>query len=544
MQARQRYQPILKFSLSVLCWWGFFVSPSKAQNNSEPKVDFARDIQPILSHHCSDCHGPDEKSRKAELRLDVREVALSKKVIVPGNAKASKLIARIESADDAEQMPPADSKKPLNPRQKQLLKAWIEQGGKYSQHWAFVAPQLPAIPEVKNTKWSRNGIDPFVLHRLEREGMKPSLEADKATLLRRVTLDLTGLPPTLPELDHFLADQSPNAYKKVVDQLLSSPRYAERMALAWLDAARYADTNGFNNDEDRTQWPWRDWVIDAFQNNMPYDQFIVEQLAGDMLPNATLSQKTATGFHRNQVHNTEGGIIPEEYRVEYVADRVHTTATIFLGLSMQCAPATITSSIPSHRAVLPVFRLLQQPLRQAGRFFQFRRSGAFHSRAVQAATSPSRKAGTSAAERERQIQKYESDADASVSQWEKGLTSEEIQKLGKVGFLLHLPLDETKGDAVHAGDGSQRGTVRGKAKWTPGKIGGALDFDGNTFVEITQVPTFDSDAPFSIALWSYPTSKDGIALLSKMDDANAYRGYDVLLESGKIAVHRGPSLAR
>ncbi len=397
MQARQRYQPILKFSLSVLCWWGFFVSPSKAQNNSEPKVDFARDIQPILSHHCSACHGPDEKSRKAELRLDVREVALSKKVIVPGNAKASKLIARIESADDAEQMPPADSKKPLNPRQKQLLKAWIEQGGKYSQHWAFVAPQLPAIPEVKNTKWSRNGIDPFVLHRLEREGMKPSLEADKATLLRRVTLDLTGLPPTLPELDHFLADQSPNAYEKVVDQLLSSPRYAERMALAWLDAARYADTNGFNNDEDRTQWPWRDWVIDAFQNNMPYDQFIVEQLAGDLLPNATLSQKTATGFHRNQVHNTEGGIIPEEYRVEYVADRVHTTATIFLGLSMQCA-ALPRSQVRSHHTarVLPVFRLLQQPLRQAGRFFQFRRSGAFHSRAVQAATSPSRKAGTSA----------------------------------------------------------------------------------------------------------------------------------------------------
>jgi hypothetical protein len=205
------------------------------------------------------------------------------------------------------------------------------------QHWAFIPPRAPAMPQVRDATWARNEIDRFVLHRLEQEGVSPSPQADPATLLRRVTLDLTGLPPTPAELDAFLADHSAAAYEQVVDRLLASPRYGERMALAWLDAARYADTNGYNNDEDRTMWPWRDWVIDAFNRNMPYDRFIMEQLAGDLLSNATLSQKIATAFLRNQGHNTEGGIIQEEYRVEYVADRVHTTATVFLGLSMQCA---------------------------------------------------------------------------------------------------------------------------------------------------------------------------------------------------------------
>jgi hypothetical protein len=216
-------------------------------------------------------------------------------------------------------------------------KAAAEPANPKAQHWAFIPPRAPAVPHVRNASWCRNEIDRFVLHRLEQEGIAPSPQADRATLLRRVTLDLTGLPPTPAELDAFLADRSPQAYERVVDRLLASPRYGERMALAWLDAARYADTNGYNNDEDRTMWPWRDWVIDAFNRNMPYDQFIVEQIAGDLLPNATLSQKIATAFLRNQGHNTEGGIIQEEYRVEYVADRVHTTATVFLGLSMQCA---------------------------------------------------------------------------------------------------------------------------------------------------------------------------------------------------------------
>ncbi len=301
------------------------------------KVEFARDIRPILARHCWSCHGPDEATREAGLRLDIRELALAKKAFVPGDAAKSKLFARLHATKADAVMPPPESKKPLTDRQKQLLKDWIDQGADFAPHWAFRPPVRPAIPAVSNAAWVRNPVDAFVLKRLDRDGLKPSPEADKATLLRRVTLDLTGLPPTPADLAAFLADPSPTAYEKVVDRLLASPAYAERMAMGWLDAARFADTNGFNNDEDRTQWPWRDWVIDAFRKNMPFDQFLTEQLAGDLLPNPTLSQQVATAFLRNQTHNTEGGIIQEEYRVEYVADRVHTTATVFLGLSLGCA---------------------------------------------------------------------------------------------------------------------------------------------------------------------------------------------------------------
>ncbi len=301
------------------------------------KVEFARDIRPILARHCWSCHGPDEATREAGLRLDIRELAIAKKAFIPGDAAKSKMVSRLHAAKADVVMPPPESKKPLTDKQKQLLKDWIDQGADYAPHWAFRPPVRPAIPTVSNAAWVRNPIDAFVLKRLDRDGLKPSPEADKATLLRRVTLDLTGLPPTPADIAAFLADVSPTAYEKVVDRLVASSAYAERMAMGWLDAARFADTNGFNNDEDRTQWPWRDWVIDAFRKNMPFDQFLTEQLAGDLLPTPTLSQQVATAFLRNQTHNTEGGIIQEEYRVEYVADRVHTTATVFLGLSLGCA---------------------------------------------------------------------------------------------------------------------------------------------------------------------------------------------------------------
>ena len=312
------------------CW---LVSPAGAAG----KVEFARDIRPILARHCQSCHGPDEATREAKLRLDLRDEAVARKAIVPGDPKASKLITRIHSAKPGEIMPPPDSKKPLNDAQKKLLEEWISQGADYAAHWAFRPPVRPAIPAAREAARVRNPIDAFVLERLEKEGLKPAPEADKATLLRRVTLDLTGLPPTPAAVSLFLADTGPDAYEKAVDRLLASPAYGEKMAMGWLDAARFADTNGFNNDEDRTQWPWRDWVIAAFQQNMPFDRFLTEQIAGDLLPNATTAQQVATAFLRNQTHNTEGGIIQEEYRVEYVADRVHTTATVFLGLSMGCA---------------------------------------------------------------------------------------------------------------------------------------------------------------------------------------------------------------
>jgi hypothetical protein len=300
-------------------------------------VDFDREVRPILSENCFQCHGPDEKARKARLRLDTREGAVGEDgVIVPGDAGGSPVIERVASEDAEKQMPPRKTGKRLTAQQIDTLRRWIDQGAKWSQHWAFVAPQRPPLPAVKDRGWVRNPIDHFVLARLEREGLAPSPEADRVTLIRRVTLDLTGLPPTPAEVDAFLADASPGAYERVVDRLLASPRYGERMAVEWLDAARYADTHGYHIDSGRDMTRWREWVIDAFNHNKPFDRFTVEQLAGDLLPNATLEQKVASGFNRNHMINFEGGAIPEEYLTAYIVDRVNTTATVWLGLTMAC----------------------------------------------------------------------------------------------------------------------------------------------------------------------------------------------------------------
>ena len=313
---------------------------------ADETVDFSRDIRPILASHCYNCHGRDAHSRQAELRLDDRESAIRElpsgtRAVVPGSVAESELVARIEATDPDTVMPPPAFKKPLTPRQIELLKAWVAGNAPYAPHWSFTPvadPQLPTAPaDAGLAAWPADPLDRFVLDRFVKEGLRPAQPADRETWLRRVTLDLTGLPPTPEERGAFLADESADARERVVDRLLASPRHAEKMALHWLDVARYADTNGYNNDEERTQWPWRDWVIKAFAKNLPYDQFIVEQLAGDLLPSPTRDQRIATGFGRNHVLTTEGGVIQEEYRVEYVADRVQTTATAFMGLTLQCA---------------------------------------------------------------------------------------------------------------------------------------------------------------------------------------------------------------
>lgn len=312
-----------------------------SQARAADAIDFDRQIRPILSDKCFHCHGPDEATRESELRLDTKEGALADLgghfAIVPGQADASELIKRIESSSDDDRMPPPDSGRQLSAAQIDLLKRWIEQGASWQQHWAFVPVTRPALPAVKNNLWPANAIDTFALAKLEAEGLAPAPAAAKETLLRRVTLDLTGLPPTIAEIDAFLADQSPDAYEKVVDRLLASPRYGERMVSEWLDAARYADTNGYQGDRTRTMWPWRDWAIAALNRNQPFDQFTIEQLAGDLLENPTLEQRIATGFHRNHMLNGEGGRISEESRIDYVIDRVDTTATTWLGLTLGCA---------------------------------------------------------------------------------------------------------------------------------------------------------------------------------------------------------------
>ena len=305
--------------------------------------DFNREVRPILSNYCFKCHGPDDKTRKAELRFDVRDSALRKadsgaKVIEPGKPDASEMIARIFSKDPDEVMPPPSMKKDLNDAQRDILRRWIAAGADYEPHWAFVKPPRAALPEIRNQKSEfRNPLDVFVQARLEKEGLALSPETDRATLIRRVSLDLIGLPPTPEEVDAFANDRSPGAYERLVDRLLASPQYGERWARRWLDLARYADSNGYEKDRPRNIWPYRDWVVRALNADMPYDQFTIEQLAGDMLPDATPDQRTATGFHRNTMLNEEGGSDPLEFRFQAMVDRVATTGATWLGLTVGCA---------------------------------------------------------------------------------------------------------------------------------------------------------------------------------------------------------------
>ncbi|RIK82287.1 MAG: hypothetical protein DCC68_06665 [Planctomycetota bacterium] len=328
----------LSISASVLGLFAF-VSIGRAD---DPKIDFGRKIRPLLAENCFHCHGPDEKTREAGLRLDTHDGLLAEldsgeTAVVPGDAAKSALFARITADDPDARMPPEETKKKLTPEQIDLIKQWIDQGAKWDEHWSFVAPKRPPLPDVSDKSWPRNEIDRFVLARLEREKLSPSKPAEKVALLRRATYDLTGLPPTPAEVDAFLADDSDEAYARVVDRLLDSQRYGEHIAREWLDAARYGDTHGLHLDNYREMWPYRDWVIKAFNRNMPFDQFTIEQLAGDLLPGATRDQIVATGFNRCNVTTSEGGAIDAEYLIHYTNDRVSTVGTVWMGLTLGCA---------------------------------------------------------------------------------------------------------------------------------------------------------------------------------------------------------------
>src|SRR6478735_8444645 len=308
----------------------------------EGRVSFNKDVRPILSNKCFLCHGPDEKNRKADLRLDSREEAMRDlggyQAITPGKPADSEVLSRVTSRDSKEVMPPPKSKKArLSEREIATLRQWMEQGAEYEGHWAFLPLSNAAPPQPTNAAWARNPIDQFILARLESEAIQASPEADRSTLLRRVSLDLTGLLPSPDEIRAFQEDQAPDAYEKVVDRLLASPHYGERWGRHWLDQARYADSNGYSIDGERDQWPYRDWVIKALNDDMPFDQFTIEQIAGDLLPNPKKSQVIASAFHRNTLINEEGGVKPEQFRVESVIDRVNTTSSVGLGLTVGCA---------------------------------------------------------------------------------------------------------------------------------------------------------------------------------------------------------------
>lgn len=331
-ETSQQFRNWMNLALALLLSLLNGASTTSIASGEEPEIQFGSQILPILSEHCFQCHGPDENSREADLSLHTQEGALraNDPIIQPGNSSDSELLRRIVSEDEYELMPPPSANLPMSKQQIELLKRWIDEGAPWGKHWAYEAPKRPEVPN------NVPAIDYFMDTQLEQRGITPNASASRETLIRRATLDLTGLPPTLEEIDAFLEDASPDAYERVIDRLLASPHFGERMAWDWLDAARYADTNGFQGDPERTMWPWRDWVVNALNSNMPYDQFTIEQLAGDLLPDATRDQILASGFNRNNMHNGEGGRIAEETRVENVFDRVETTSTIWLGATFTC----------------------------------------------------------------------------------------------------------------------------------------------------------------------------------------------------------------
>jgi hypothetical protein len=498
-------------------------------------VPFSRDVLPILSQNCFDCHGPDAKARKAKLRLDTRDGVLS--VVKPGKSSESEFIRRI-NADDDERMPPLQTKRRLTAEQKGALRRWVDQGAAWSKHWAYEPPAHPGLPTVKNAAWPRNPIDHFVLARLEKEGLGPSPEAARDTLIRRITLDLTGVPPTPGEVDAFLADRSPTGYEKLVDRLLASGRYGERMAMDWLDDARFADTNGYQNDFARSMWPWRDWVIAAYNQNMPFDRFLTEQIAGDLLPHPTLRQKIATGFNRNNRTVTEAGSIDEEWRIENAVDRVETTATVFLGLTLGCARCHDHKYDPFKQKEFYEFLAFFNSVNEQGVYTE--QPGNVPP-LVKVPTPEDQRhlkeLDAAIAAAEQAIQKQESALPERQKRWEQEQRNGHPSPAPK-DWAVRLPLDGSLTFGL-SGNKTASATYRGKKQplWSDGPFGKALSLDGqeNSWVDAGQAVLLERDEHFSYGGWVKPRGSG--ALLSKMDDQAAYRGFDLLLENGKIEVH-------
>lgn len=490
------------------------------------KVDFTRDVRPILSDKCFACHGPDEAARQAGLRLDTREGALADRggrpAIVPGDPASSLLLQRIVHKSEALRMPPRASGPRLADKEVDLIRRWIEQGAEWRTHWAYVPPVRPPVPEVKLNNWPRNPIDHFVVAELERRNLKPSPEADRATLLRRLSLDLAGLPPTPEELARFLADRAPGAYERQVERLLASPRYGERMAMEWLDLARYADTHGYHIDSHRDMWPWRDWVIAAFNRNMPYDRFTVEQLAGDLLPNPTREQLIATGFNRNHMINFEGGAIEEEYLVEYVVDRVETTGTVWLGSTLGCARCHDHKYDPFSQK--DFYRLFA--------FFNTVNEKGLDGRAGNA--QPVLQLPTP--EQEQRLKQIQAELEAK----EQAFSNHEAENLfenwrrargasmptpRRDGLVAHY---EFEGSLVDTSGGYRHGsTARGEVIYSSGRIARSAELNGETHVSFGDAGDFEADRPFSLALWVQTTGYPAAVILQKIDDSETRRGFQL-----------------
>jgi hypothetical protein len=516
-----------------------------AATAAEPaKVDFNFQVRPILSDKCFKCHGPDARNRKAGLRLDTRDGAFGTtpsgaRAVVPGDLGASELYARINAEDEAERMPPKSLGRALTPEEIDVLKRWIEQGAGWEGHWSFRPPVAATAPEVRDPSWPRNPIDRFVLARLEAQRRGPAPEADKERLIRRVTFDLTGLAPTLAEIDAFLADRGPGAYERLVDRLLASPRFGERMAVDWLDLARYADTFGYQADVYRAMWPWRDWVVRSLNANLPYDRFVTWQLAGDLVPAPGRDQVLATAFNRNHRQTNEGGSIEEEFRVEYVADRTNTFSTAFLGLTLECARCHSHKYDP----------ITQREYYQLFSFFGNIDEFGLYSHFTNAVPSPTLL--LTAPEQDRAIQAIE----ARIRVAEKGLgrlaegrrpafeawlrSAGRSRSSAPAGPIGDFPLEAIEGGKVaNRADAKKPGQTAEGPDVVEGRVGRGLRLDGENSVTLP-LGNFDRFEPFSLAMWVRTSDyKDRAVIVHRSmawTDAGS-RGYQLLIEDGKFSV--------
>jgi mono/diheme cytochrome c family protein len=507
----------------------------QASAQTSAPVDFNRDIRPILSDACFHCHGPDPAKRKAKLHFDTAEGA--KHAIKAGDPDGSEMIRRVTSDDPKLRMPPPGATKALSPAQIGLLREWVKQGATWAPHWAFVAPKRPPLPAVSDKARPRSPIDHFVLAKLEAAGLAPSPAAEPHTLLRRLSFDLTGLPPTPDEVDAFVTgwNTSPavrqETIEKAVDRLLASPRYGERMASRWLDGARYADTNGYQTDGERVMWRWRDIVIESFNANMPFDQFTLEQLAGDMLPNATLEQRIASGFNRNHRGNSEGGVIPEEYAAEYVVDRVDTTSTVWLGLTVGCAKCHSHKYDPvSQKEFYQLFAYFNN-VPEKGKAIKYGNSRPW-------IKSPTR-------EQVKKLQELKADlaaAQKAFAEVEPEITAERerMQKLAHAGVHLDPNWTFTRyligRFLLNELSASTPRKWLGKPKLVDDGDGKATHFDGRSHLNAGEFGGFGFFDKFSLGAWVKPANDKGGSILSKMGEDDRSEGYHLFVEKGRVHV--------
>ena len=512
------------------------------------QVQYNRDVRPILSDRCFQCHGPDSGNRKAGLRLDVAEAAYAniaaddeppQRAIVPGEPESSELLKRVLAHDKDLLMPPPESKISLTPEQKETLRRWVAEGAVYEPHWSFIPLERVSVPEVEVIEWCRNEIDQFVLSKLRGQGMNPAPEASKEVLVRRVYFDLTGLPPTPKEVREFVENDSPLAYEELVDDLLQRSSYGERMAVDWLDLARYADSYGYQVDRDRSVWRWRDWVIQALNDNKPYDEFITEQLAGDLLPNATDSQILATAFNRLHQQKVEGGSVPEEFRVEYVADRTHTFGTAFLGLTLECSRCHDHKYDPVSQKEYYQLSAFFANIDEAGLYSYFTNSVPTPVLSIRddAAKEKAAKLQTEVTTAENMLEKMKAERRPMFEMW---MSESKQASIDAAGPKAHFKFEAVEGGKVaNEVDAEKPAKTSGSNRLVDSRDGGgkAIELTGDDAVNLP-LGNFARHQPFSISLWMWtPDKKERAVVLhrSRAWTDSASRGYQLLIEDGRIS---------